>query len=314
MDLLDDQDYTLDNDKFKLEIVSIPSPSIPSFILIHSTGIINDGGSLESRVKITYSLNITYSPFQEAIYGSGDITLDNNAMTDSYDSSVGVYGGSNVGSNGDVTTESDSISLANNAVINGDQETNASSDFTPACFPTTLPEGAEDLSDYLPDLNATLGSDNEFKAFRASQVKLDNNVQISIRGKVELYVEQDLTLSNNASIVLLSGATLSIYVKGNILFDNVSQGLVDSAPGDFIIYGTSNTGIVEIKNDSIVYAAIYAPDYFIKLDNRSELFGSVTGDQVHLSNDSRVHFDEALTKQVVDACVPPQVDEPIIQY
>ena len=303
MELLDKKEYTLnDNGKFLLEI----DDNSPTYILIHSTGIINAGGFSESLVKITYHLNITQSPFQQAAYGSG-VTLDNNAVTDSYDSSVGAYGGSNVGSNGDVTTESDSISLANNAVINGAQNTNASSDFSPVELP---PGGTEtDPFDYQITEDATLSSDT----FRASQVKLDNGVQLSISGEVVLIVEQDFTLSNNSSIVLLSGATLSIYVDGNILFDNVSNINEGAVPGNFVIYGTSNTDSIEMKNVSTIYAVIYAPDSSIFLDNNAQLFGALIGDQVHMSNNAEIHFDEALITQVFDEDVPPNVGS-IIQY
>jgi hypothetical protein len=294
--------YTLDNDNFELKI---DDDNLPDYILIDSTGTINVGSA-----KITYRLNISQSPFQQSVYGR-EVTLDNNAVTDSYDSSDGAYGGSNVGSNGDVTTESDSISLANNSVINGDQNTNASSDFSSAI----PPEGGKPLGDYQITVDEDLGEIDTSKTFEAEQVKLDNGVQLSILGEVDLIVLNDFTISNNASIVLLEGATLNLYVFGNILFDNVSNVNGGAAPEDFVIYGTDTTASVEIKNVSTINAVIYAPDSTIILDNNAQLFGALIGDQVLLKNNAEVHFDDALktTTKEFDESVPPTVGS-IIQY
>ncbi len=80
-----------------------------------------------------------------------------------------------------------------------------------------------------------------------------------------------------------------------------------------IIYGTSAKSI-ELTNDSIIYAVIYAPKSSIILDTNSQLFGALIGDQVLMKNNSRIHFDECLkSTSRFDLCVPPHV-EPIIQY
>ncbi len=98
----------------------------------------------------------------------------------------------------------------------------------------------------------------------------------------------------------MPGATLNIYVDdGKILFDNNSKINEDGVPENVVIYGTSNTDDIEIKNDldgdfTSINAVIFAPDSNIVLDNNAQLFGALIGDQVLLKNDAKIHFDESL--------------------
>ena len=56
--------------------------------------------------------------FAQGVFGNTSLSLSNNAVVDSYDSTLGPYGGSNVGQNAYVGSRQ-IINLSNNAVVNG---------------------------------------------------------------------------------------------------------------------------------------------------------------------------------------------------
>jgi hypothetical protein len=71
---------------------------------------------------------VNTSLFNYAAFSNGALSLSGQAYTDSYDSSLGVYGGSNVGAEGDVGTNAD-ITASGQAYINGDISTGPTGTF-----------------------------------------------------------------------------------------------------------------------------------------------------------------------------------------
>lgn len=268
----------------------------PDRALIHARGTANPGSNLEARVSLTFQLDITRSSgFGGAVFSDGEMKFDNNSGTDSYDSSKGQYGAGNIGSNGDVATNSGAIDSGNNVRINGQISTSSGRSLDPVVLPA-CGEPCTDLGDYEVRRNRTrvitAGASGDFKA---DDVKLDNNATLEISGDVVLIVRGDFETSNNSSVVILSGSSLRLYVDGDIKFDNNSRINRGGLPENMTIYATANSGKVELSNNAAVFAAIYAPETEVLLDNNSQLYGALVGASVEVNNNAKIHFDEALT-------------------
>ncbi len=252
-------------------------------------------------------------PFGYALAANSAIDVG-NAVVDSYRSTDGPYGGTNVHSKATVavnTTEfatdkkgvaSSGIHVGDNGVLNGDilvgpgceQPSNATNVTGthngstralegPMVFAVpAVPAGAIDLGAVVLDGSATmtLGSGT----YRASSLSITGaTATLFVTGEVKLYVDGD------------------IYLGGN--------GIVNEVPGkprNLKVYGTENCTSVEIKGSSTFYGAVYAPEAAIVGQGSvqsGEIFGSLVGKHVKLEGSkTRFHYDESLS-----LCVDSQV-------
>jgi len=265
-------------------------------------------------VNIGSVSNFTYPAF-----AASKVILLNNASTDSYNSSLGDYGGSNVSSNGNIGTDSsdpNNITLGNNATVHGSASTgpngtiqlSSNSAVTGSIthsnnvsMPSvTIPS---DLSS-LPNLgsisvpsngSSTISSGN----YQYSSISLANNGTLTINGNVKLYLSSAgsaITMDNNCSLVVSSGSQLTVYVNGTVnIANNSVLNNVTRIPADFLLYSTySGSNGVQISNNGDFYGAVYAPNTDILLGNNAQTFGSFIGKSVDLANNGDIHFDEAL--------------------
>jgi len=89
-------------------------------ITVTSTGTVK--GNTET-IRLTVTI-VGGGPFSDGIFGADSLIVKNNSVMDSYDSRLGPYGGSNVGSEGDAGSNS-YISVSNEGIINGDASVSA---------------------------------------------------------------------------------------------------------------------------------------------------------------------------------------------
>ncbi len=256
--------------------------------------------------------------FDHGIFAQGQVTLSNNALVDSFDSSVGNYGGANILSNGNVGTNGTSagiININNNATVQGNLSTGVGGTVimdngstvsgttthtnSVALPAVVVPSSLTSLSSggtYSLGNNAT-GTLNSGD-YKYTKLDLHNNAILNINGNVRLYLTgaTALTTQNNVNINIASGANLTLYVDGvlsadnNVLFNSASH-----LPSKFNIYSTytGSNGVV-ISNNGTTYAGIYAPQTNITLSNNDAFYGAVVGKTVNLSNNGEVHYDQAL--------------------
>ncbi len=287
-------------------------------------------GSVPSRsatnlITRTVQVNIaSSSAFGFAAFARSKIILLNNATTDSYDSALGLYGGSNVGQDGDVGTDSSAandVSLGNNAIVKGDASTgpggtvqlNSNSTVTGSITHTnnvnlpsvTIPSNLSSLNN-LGTINVGNNGSQSLSSgsYQYSSISMANNATLTINGNVNLYLSSALSaisMGDNCNIVVPSGAKLTVYVNGKVaIANNSSLNNVSKIPADFQLYSTySGLNGVQISNNGNFYGAVYAPDTDIILANNVDCFGSFVGKTLDLSNNGDIHYDEAL-KQVTN--------------
>lgn len=229
--------------------------------------------------------------FDFAIFAKDSLNFDSNAVTDSYNSSVGSYDGNNPGSNGDIGTDSigtSTVRLDSNAVINGDAvvgpagnpnvviSTDSNSYITGTRSPASYPKNYQPKTTDIPSEGPFSLDGNTNHYLPAGQHRFDSfsmnsNSTLTAGGPVEIYVDGPLTMDSNSQI----------YAAGDI-------------PGNFLVFITGSH-LVRLDSNTDFYGAIYAPASDVRKDSNAELFGTIVAKTYDQNSNARVHYDEALS-------------------
>ncbi len=284
-----------------------------------STGMEN--GST-TTVEVLLSTNSS-SPYRWAAFGDESLTMDSNALVDSYDSSKGVYidqrtsgSGSfryaldsgDVGSNYDITLYSNAKVFGDATPGDGSSATTVgnsaiSGSTTPAVepfvidsldFPSIPPSGSLSSSG-----DSTLSSgDYNFTSF-----SLDSNSSLTITGPATI-VTTTMELNSKSELIIdATNGPVEFWVYTDFIMD--SNTLIASTtydPADVQLYLNADNvldpdqdvdvdGEVSFDSNAKLYGTISAPNSSIEINSNFELFGSVVARRVHLDSNSRVHFD-----------------------
>ena len=286
-----------------------------SRINLLSTGVFNG---------VTRKVNITIrreTIFDYAIGAKGTISLSNHSTTDSYNSTIGTYGGSNLFSNGHMRTNAGdgaggltAISLTNNATINGNAIVgpygDANSDITTTnnstisgikavapnalLFPSITPPSTLPVRSAI-SLNGnnttTISQDGQYPS-----ISISNNSTVRVTGNVTVYVTGNFTLSNNGKVEINDGASLKLYVNCNQfnICNNTKMNNNTQNPAKLTIYATDNVTTVNYSNNTTFYGTIYAPNADFACVNGVDFYGCLVAKTINFSNNPRVHYDEAL--------------------
>jgi len=268
----------------------------------------------EASRKVTATLRLK-GTFESAICTRGVLELKAGTLVDGYDSRDP--------SATDVTapimtasTLADSIVLNAGVVVNGEV--------------VVGPDG--DVGTVIKDLGATTGPryacpyEYEFPPVTAPQ--LDAKPKISVKGTtltlgpgdsgkyteivlkrdsqpailevsggdVVLHVTGGIDLGQDCEIVVNSGASLTIYVDGNIVSGNNSGFNNKNSPRDFKLFGTGAGQTFEIKAKSDMFGAVYAPNADIVLKASGNIYGSVVSQSFALKSGGNFYYDVALAE------------------
>ena len=193
---------------------------------------------------------------------TGNITVGPNALVDSYSScdDPAVFG-----NDGDLQA-SGSITVDQDATVNGALIPNTSSDPTPV----PLPDGIS--------LQGNLEvRSNETKVFAAGDYYYDaifikDNSRIETTGEVRIWFRSRLEVGGNAPILPQ-----------------------DNLPSNLTFYSTDSSNYVEVKSNALLLGSIVAPNVNgIRINSNAEIFGSVVGASIDLISNAIVHRDTAL--------------------
>jgi hypothetical protein len=220
----------------------------------------------ETRPVIAY-VEMDHTPFEFAALGDDSLTVNGNPLVDSYNTNDGVYGGSNVGSNGDVASDGP-MTFPGTPNINGDIVANPKFNCSPAA--TTLTS--------LGDLDIRGNQNIQLPAgtYRYDSINITGNGKLTLLGPVTIYVDGE------------------VYVGGNGIATSGNK------PINFMLYGTGSEDI-DIAGTSEFHAAIYAPAANVHYSGTQDFYGAVIAKNFDHSGAADLHYDEAL-KDVEAPC------------
>lgn len=239
--------------------------------------------------------------------------MKNSALVDSFDSTLGPYGGANISDDGTVATNSlgdDDIGLSNSAEINGNLLVGAGADPNDVVSDPSKVSGATgalDVPVVVPDNSApvgmpvTLGSQsyNSNQTFSTDLTFGDlgfrNNADLRIDGNIRVHVTGDLSFENNFDMVFTPGSSVTFYIGGDVEMDNKGDMNLGGSPLNlnFIQYNPGTDFVM--SNNMEVYARIQTEGDF-EMSNSAQIMGSlaVKNGTVNLANSAGVHLDTSL--------------------
>jgi len=131
-------------------------------------------------------------------------------------------------------------------------------------------------------------------------LSLGTKITLPINGNVELYITGDITLGNDANIIVAPNSKLTIYLEGE-LEGKYGTGFTNDShdPTQLTIYGLGS-GAINIKNSDEFYGVIYAPDAYVHIYNSVKVQGSVIAKDYKQDNSALFTYDARL-REITDA-------------
>lgn len=258
------------------------------------------------RVEAVISL-APETVFQFGMFGEKLLEIGGSMSSDSYDSSIGPYGGANKGHKGNLGTNGTtygSIDMGGSgAIIDGQLMVGPNvsppesiiENYTPAgilgspkvvsppsAYPFPPVVVPTDLAPYCTELKLT-GQTVETLTTTGGPLG-DNRYCYS---SITLNGGTQLTASNDV-IVYVTGC---ITTKGGSILGNPTR------PSRLAILMNSNTTFTMETGNSQVYGAVYGPDAAIDIKGTADLFGSLVVETIHTGSSTFLHYDESLQER-----------------
>ncbi|MFB0552656.1 MAG: collagen-binding domain-containing protein [Phycisphaerae bacterium] len=268
---------------------------------------IGRAGQAQRTVSATLRLK---GLFDNAIFVEETITMSQNNQVLGYNSATGETGLKvQIGTH---STAPESIIFGSGTIagdvvvgVGGDPETVLKSGGTikgityalseeyelPTITPPTLPDmGTIDV------LSTTVLSPADSGRY-TSITSLNGEILEISGGDVVLHVTGNINMDNFSEIRINDGSSLILYVDGN--FTCINGAGINNPSGncaDFTLYATgTEPQVFELKNNSDVFGAVYAPNADIILKNNAVLHGSVTAKSFAIKNNGIFYYDAALS-------------------
>jgi len=284
----------------------------------YTVEVVGKSGRFEKRINCSLPLE---SPFESVILTDNTIVLMSNTQVDGYNSTdpsvtdVKVKIGTN-------STAESSIILNSGVTVNGDLLVGPGGDVATvikdlgattgnwyamsqeiALDPVTVPA----LSDKGTGINVhgttlTIGPADSGKYTQIGLKRAAGPAVLQIDGgNVVLQVTGDIKLGQDCEIAIKQGASLELYLDGDLDAGN-SAGINNAnSPTKFKLYGTAQEQqqfVLKAKNNFV--GAVYAPKAAVSINAGSDIYGAFTAKSFETKSGSRLYYDEALKNVSVE--------------
>lgn len=126
-----------------------------------------------------------------------------------------------------------------------------------------------------------------------------DTVDLQVNGRVALFVDGDVTVTQDLRIELAAGAELDLFVAGSVSIMGAFEiGDADSPSRTRVYVGGATLALS--ANASPLAANLYAPNAVLELASNLEMWGSIFADHLQLSGDFVIHYDTSVL-QVAEA-------------
>ncbi len=286
--------------------------------LVKSRGMVDFSSSaLMAKGTKAELTEIKYDPWNFAVFGDDDLNFSSAAEVDSYDSTVGTYGGANIGAEGNIGTngtllgcidmcpnsqvygdaysgpESDPESVIiqqGNAYIDGEKKSLYEEKLMPSVVP---PDDLAFMGGYSLGVGevGTIDSSGTYTSF-----VLENNSVVNITADVTLYVTGDFTMTSNTQLNIADGVNVTIYLGGTFSQSSNSQiNNLSQDPTSLLMLGTDSfNGTMTWNSNTDFYGAVYVPRAYVDFRSNIDFYGAITAGTFEFNSNARFHYDLAL--------------------
>lgn len=268
---------------------------------------VGTSGRAERQVVATLKLE---APFEFAVFTKEGIGLKNGTKVDWYNNDADDEPFT-VGTN---SIASGSIDAKLGVVINGDVAVGVGGDpdvvinskklatITGRSYALGQPKLMPHV--LVPDMLALSSSQGTISnpatisaSAKYDKIRIGNSGSLTIGGPVALYVPGDIILDNSASIEILDkkDASLTLYLGGSLICKN--GGAINNRTQDpkrLKIIGLESCPEIDLRTDSTLYGAIYAPDADIRSHNAVKLYGSIVANSFIQDVAADLNYDASL--------------------
>jgi hypothetical protein len=118
-------------------------------------------------------------------------------------------------------------------------------------------------------------------------------VEVGIEGAVQLYASANVELDSTLSVSLAEGATLDLFIAGNVRAQALTLGDAGSA-GRLRVY-VGGPGTINLEGSSVIGGSLYAPTAELVTRGTLETFGPLFVRRAAPGDELRVHYDVTAT-------------------
>ena len=134
-------------------------------------------------------------------------------------------------------------------------------------------------------------------SYRFRSFFLRNGTTITLQGPSRWYIEDFIDLDNGSTLVVAPGAELVLYLGPTSTVRLANNSIIDNRTGfpkNVRIYSASTADITIYNNALAISCLLYAPDASVTILNNAMLFGALIGNNLVVSQNGEIHFDNAL--------------------
>jgi hypothetical protein len=275
--------------------------------------ITSTGTCGQAQKQVTCTL-VVDGPFDFAIFANDYLWFANGSTFDQYNTDP--YAPTlKIGTN---TTKKGWVFIANDSQINGDVAVGCGGDpadviqnhGTITGNQYVLPEPSTLDSITVPSSFASMGSLGKLTggdvtaSGKYDKIDLGNKETITIKGPVTLYVTGDVSLGNEAQIIVdgtTPNSSLRLYLGGDFKSNNGSNiNNQTQNPHNMEIFALDSCTKIYLMNSVAFYGAIYAPKAEVIGNNFVDMYGSVIADRFSQGNGVPFHYDASLRTATVN--------------
>lgn len=291
---------------------SSTKPIIPKRVKVTSTGcypaVTGTGSCPAGSAKVVIEAQFRReSLFNCAACGKDSVSITGGSTTNSYDSRTGAYGGSNVGSDGDVGSNGTITLSGSPTVVYGDASALTSVTTSGGASVTGTTTNLKAPIEF-PPISHPCGSPYTYSSGSGITGGTYNSANGQLRGTgstgIELasgtYCFSSVDLAGQSTLTVQAGSTVKIYLTADSNF--TGGGVVNNTglPENLEIYSlfSSSSQGISVSGGSQVGMAIYAPDCRVALSGGSNYYGSIVGKSIDISGGTAFHYDKRLEDNV----------------
>jgi hypothetical protein len=247
-------------------------------------------------------------------FGKDKMEMSGNAATDGYNSQVGIYGGTNVTSEGDIGSNED-IRLTGNVVVNGDANPGpgyqvileGNAQVTGSTNPTLELVVLDTIESFMPGIENLKISGKEVDTltegiYQYKKVEVGGEGNLFLLGNVRIECER-FVVSGRGKIYVEGSATIlcskMFEVSGDGIF-NAGGEITGETKNTTVFVKNFGSGTeVLISGRGKFFGSLFAPGTVVEISGRGEIFGKVVGKEVKISGNGELHYDEAVDVNLI---------------
>jgi hypothetical protein len=132
-------------------------------------------------------------------------------------------------------------------------------------------------------------------------ISMSGHAKFLVYGDTTLYVPGGISLSGQAQIIIMPGASLKLYVGGpvNLFGNGVMNGNTSALA--FQVYGLPSCTSIDFGGNASFTGVVYAPNAHVKMggggSNTYDTVGAITCKSVGMNGHFNFHYDEMLGRQ-----------------